>query len=137
MKIKFIGSVFLILYVVALPYLCRLPRGFEWADQYVSMQSNVFSQSVLLGLCSTLPAIPLVANFLLAKRIPITFALSCFTTTALLVFLYHDYPFEGDGQAVLGLIFIPVKTLLMSAAASFVFGVCEAFCWSTWARMQD
>ena len=43
MKKPIVTSVLLLLYVELLPYLCRLPRGVEWAKQYLPLKINFSS----------------------------------------------------------------------------------------------
>ena len=124
----------LLAYVILLPYLCRLYRGFDWALQYLpfGLFNNVFTEltfaipSILfIGCFSCLSAIPMLLCLRYWKHIPVTCFISLAITTGLLIYFHHDYNVAADAQAGIGLFFIPLYTAAITTAVSGVFGLIE------------
>ena len=125
MKKSVIGSVIILAYVNLVPYACRIWRGVEWVFQYLPDEGHRLSGLLFFGGFASLPAIPLVAAFLLRKRIPVTLFVSIIAATALLVFWHHDYDLRSDAQAAIGLIFIPMYAAAITAIVAGLVGVIE------------
>jgi hypothetical protein len=132
MKKTIIGSVIILAYVNLVPYACRLWRGLDWVAQYLPFPDEGPSLITLLGIIffvafASLPAIPLIAAFLLRKRIPVSFVSSIIVVTALLGFWHHDYDLASDAQAAIGLIFIPIYTTILTSVVAGIIGTIEFF----------
>lgn len=121
-------------YVILLPYLCRLYRGFDWALQYlpIGLFNNVFTELLFaipgilfFGCFSALSAIPMLLCLRYWKHVPVTFFISIATTTGLLIFFHHDYDLASDAQAAIGLIFIPLYTAAITMVFAGMFGLIE------------
>ncbi|MDD5676934.1 MAG: hypothetical protein PHW60_02955 [Kiritimatiellae bacterium] len=121
-------------YVILLPYLCRLYRGFDWSLQYLpfGLFNNVFTELLLaiigilfFGFFSALSAIPTLLCLRYWKHVPVTFFISLAATTGLLVYFHHDYDIAADAQAAIGLIFIPLYTAVITTAIAGVSGLIE------------
>ncbi len=126
----------LIAYAVVLPYFARLPRGINWALQYIpiGMFGNLATELlfsifavIFFGFVSAISAIPMIHCLLRRKSMPLTFLISFTTTTALLVYFHHDYDLAADAQAAVGLVFIPICTAVIVAATSLLSGVVELY----------
>ena len=105
---------------VAAPYLCRIPRGWDWVSQYppneyVSFWGFLF----FLGL-SAIPAV-VVFGFGLTSKPPQYTPLAVSISFALisLVYWHRNNDMTADAQAGLSLLFIPVY----SAGAAIIGGV--------------
>jgi hypothetical protein len=130
MKKTIIGSVIILAYVNLVPYACRLWRGLDWVAQYLPLPDEGPSLIKLLAIIffvafASLPAIPLIAGFLLRKWIPITFCLSIIVVTTLLGFWHHDYDLASDAQAAIGLIFIPIYATMLTSVVAGITGTIE------------
>jgi hypothetical protein len=125
MKKGIIGSVIILVYVILLPYACRIWRGIEWVAQYLPDEGHRISGLLYFGGFASLPSIPLVLVFLLRRWIPITYVVSIIVSTSLLVFWHHDYDIALDAQAAIGLIFIPLYVTTITAVVSGLIAVIE------------
>jgi heme/copper-type cytochrome/quinol oxidase subunit 2 len=74
-----------------------------------------------------LPAIPLIAAFLLRKWIPVAFFLSIIVATALLGFWHHNYDLASDAQAAIGLVIIPIMATMITSVVVGIIGIIEFF----------
>ena len=125
MKKAILASVILIAYVNFAPYAFRMWQGVEWMAQYLPDEGHRLSELLFFVSFSSLPAIPLVVVFLLRKWLPVTFAMSIFVATSLLIFWHHNYDIASDAQAAIGLIFIPFYATLITAVVSGFTAVIE------------
>lgn len=130
MKKTIIGSLIIITYVNLVPYACRLWKGLDWVAQYFPSPSEGSLLITLVGIVlltafASLPAIPLIAAFLLRKRIPITFVVSIIVATTLLGFWHHDYDLASDAQAAIGLVFIPIYATILTSVVAGITGTIE------------
>ena len=120
----------ILVYVNLLPYACRLWRGLDWVAQYFPCSDE---DPILISLLwiiffialASLPALPLIAAFLLRKSIPITFILSKFVAMALLVYGHYDNDLTSSSTAVVSLIIIPIEVAVITSAVAGVFGTIE------------
>lgn len=76
---------------------------------------------------ASLPAIPLVAVFLLRKWIPVTCVLSIIFATTLLGYWHHDYDLASDAQAAIGLLLIPIFVTVITSVVVGIIGTIEFF----------
>jgi len=128
MKKAIIGSAVILLYVNIIPYACRIWRGLDWVAQYLpDNKDHLISGLLFIGVFASLPAIPLIAAFLLRKWIPVTFFLSIIVATALLGFWHHNYDLASDAQAAIGLVIIPIMATMITSAVAGIIGTIEFF----------
>ncbi len=128
MKKAIIGSGIILLYVNIIPYACRIWRGLDWVAQYLpDNNDHLILGLIFFGIFASLPAIPLIAAFLLRKWIPVTFVLLIVVTTALLGFWHHDYDLASDAQAAIGLVFIPIIATMITSVVAGIIGIIEFF----------
>jgi hypothetical protein len=125
MKKNIVGSAILLLYIILLPYACRLYRGMDWAAQYLPDEGHLVAGLLFFGGFASLPAIPLIAAFWLRKHVPVTFILSIVIATGFLAFWHHDYDLASDAQAAIGLIIIPLYASILTALVVAVIAVVE------------
>ena len=128
MKKAIIGSAVILLCVNLIPYACRIWRGLDWVAQYLpDNNDHLISGLLFIGIFASLPAIPLIAAFLLRKWIPVTFFLSIILATALLGFWHHNYDLASDAQAAIGLVIIPIMATMITSAVAGIVGTIEFF----------
>jgi len=128
MKKAIIGSAVILLYVNFIPYACRIWRGLDWVAQYLpDNKDHLISGLIFIGIFASLPAIPLIAAFLLRKWIPVAFFLSIIVATALLGFWHHNYDLASDAQAAIGLIIIPIMATMITSVVAGIVGTIEFF----------
>lgn len=128
MKKVIIGSAVILLYVNFIPYACRIWRGLDWVAQYLpDNKDHLISGLLFIGIFASLPAIPLIAAFLLRKWIPVTSFLSIIVATALLGFWHHNYDLASDAQAAIGLVIIPIMATMITSAVAGIVGTIEFF----------
>ena len=128
MKKAIIGSAVILLYVNLIPYACRIWRGLDWVAQYLpDNNDHLILGLIFLGVFASLPAIPLIAAFLLRKWIPVTFVLSIIVATVLLGFWHHNYDLASDAQAAIGLVIIPIMATMITSAVAGIIGTIEFF----------
>ena len=126
MKKAIIGSAVILLCVNLIPYACRIWRGLDWVAQYLpDNNDHLILGLIFLGVFASLPAIPLIAAFLLRKWIPVTFVLSIIVATALLGFWHHNYDLASDAQAAIGLVIIPIMATMITSAVAGIVGTIE------------
>ena len=128
MKKAIIGSAVILLYVNFIPYACRIWRGLDWVAQYLpDNKDHLISGLIFIGIFASLPAIPLIAAFLLRKWIPVAFFLSIIVATALLGFWHHNYDLASDAQAAIGLVIIPIMATMITSVVVGIIGIIEFF----------
>jgi hypothetical protein len=128
MKKAIIGSAVILLYVNFIPYACRIWRGLDWMAQYLpDNKDHLISGLIFIGIFASLPAIPLIAAFLLRKWIPVAFFLSIIVATALLGFWHHNYDLASDAQAAIGLVIIPIMATMITSVVVGIIGIIEFF----------
>jgi len=116
----------LVVYVNALPYLSRLPNGFDWMMQYVPNQGLMALFSILFfGFFATFAAVPLIVCTMLRKHIPITNVLAFVLSTLLLLWFHHDYDLSSDAQAAIGLVVIPIVLAGVTGVVTGLVGTME------------
>ncbi len=114
-----------VLYTNLLPYICRLPRGVDWAAQYVPDEGCLLLGLLFFGAFASLPAVPLIIACSRRKHVPVAFSVSCIVTTGLLCYWHHDYDLASDAQAAIGLVFIPIYTAGIAAVVASAIGALE------------
>jgi hypothetical protein len=121
-------------YTILLPYLCRLPRGVAWAVQYLPfgqfgnpVTELLFAvpDAALLAGFSVIAAAPMVLCVLYWKHLRVTFCFAFAVTSLLLIYGHHDYDVAADAQAAVGLAFIPLYTLGITAVICGITGTTE------------
>ena len=120
-----ISSIFILVYVNLVPYVCRIWKGVDWATQYIPDKSHLVLGLLFFTCFASLPAVPLIVIFLFRKQIPITFIIAIIVTTALLSFWHHNYDLSSDAQAAIGLVFIPIAVVKFTVIIAGIIAVIE------------
>ncbi len=98
------------IYMNLLPYVVRIPGGFDWVFQYVP-QGNIFFvifALALLHLSFSIPAVVLAIAISASRKYAIPFILTFLTLTGFLGRLHYDLDLAADAQAALGLLIPPI-----------------------------
>lgn len=125
MKKAIIGSMILLVCVNLVPYACRFWQGYGGAPGSLPDADHpAFSLWLSAGFAS-LPAVPLVAAFLLRRRIPVAFITAVVVAVALLTFWHCRYGIAADPQASVGRVIIPMYAALTTGAIAAMAGAAE------------
>ena len=117
------GAALLLVWVLALPYLCRLYKGLDWMLQYLPDGLGGF---VFFGAFNAVAVVPLLPAWFLRKRLPATWYLTFAAVTGLICLLHHDYDLASDAQAAFALVIFPFIVLMPGLA---LLGVSAAIEW--------
>ncbi|MCW8924838.1 MAG: hypothetical protein OQJ84_01175 [Xanthomonadales bacterium] len=117
MKPKTSWSLAALLYVNLLPYLCRLPRGLDWAMQYLPDPGYEILGIIFLHGFFSLPAIPLLVGIRKSTLSRAPWLLPLLVISILTCYINYDYDLASDAQAAIGLVFFPVFIMLLAWAA--------------------
>ncbi|MGY8770251.1 MAG: hypothetical protein ACKVH8_17685 [Pirellulales bacterium] len=105
---KIVLSVVVFIYMNLLPYLCRLPKGIEWAKQYLPDEGHLFPGLIFFHCFYSIPAVLLVVSIFTSKKYMIPFLSTFLTLTIVTVYFNHSYDLASDAQAAIGLIVFPI-----------------------------
>ena len=127
MRRAIIGSGIILAAVNLIPFVCRLWRGPGWVAQYFPDADRLVPGVLFFAGFASLPAVPLIAAFLFRRWVPVTFRVSAFAATGLLVFWHHNYDLASDAQAAIGLVFIPIYAAVITGVGAAILGGIESF----------
>lgn len=108
---QIIWSVGVLIWVNALPYLSRLPKGTDWAAQYLPDEGWLIFGLIFFHALHSTPAIPLIKSLRESQRPGIPWAIALLTVTALTWFFNYDYDLAADAQAATGLVIFPLMAM--------------------------
>jgi len=129
-------SVFVLLFINLLPYLCRLPHGMNWVKQYVPDSGLSLEWILWFHAFASLPSIPPILAALIGKKGTLAFILSLVISISFLAYYHHDYDLASDAQAAVGLVFIPVYATSISTLG-FLIGLGLQSKWKSRANKAD
>jgi hypothetical protein len=104
-------SVGVLIWVNALPYLSRLPRGLEWVAQYLPDEGWLVFGLLFFQAFHSAPAIPLIKSLRESGKPGLFWALALLAVTFLTWIFNKDYDLAADAQAAMGLVIFPVMTM--------------------------
>ena len=110
-----------ILYINLLPYLCRLPRGIDWAKQYLPDEGHLVGGLMFFHCFYSIPAVLLILSIYTSKKYAIPFIFTFLTVTIATIYFNYDYDLASDAQAAIGLIFMPIIASFLGLIA-FLLG---------------
>ena len=110
-----------VLYVNLLPYLCRLPKGIDWAKQYFPDEGHLIGGLIFFHCFYSIPAVLLILSIYTSKKYAIPFIFTFLTVTIATVYLNYNYDLASDAQAAIGLIFMPIIVFFLGLIA-FLLG---------------
>ena len=120
-----IGSIAALL-CIAMPFLSRLPGGFDWVAQYLPDKGHFLLGALLMGVFALVPAIVVFFAALLSKPpfyFPVLF--STLVALAMLGYWHHDNDLAADAQAAISLAIIPINASSLAFAGGLVGIVCQ------------
>jgi hypothetical protein len=101
-------SVAVLVWVNALPYLSRLPRGMNWVAQYLPDEGFTLVGLVFFHTLYSAPAIPLIGYLRKSEKPGLSWVLALLAVTALTWLFNKDYDLAADAQAATGLVIFPL-----------------------------
>ena len=107
-------SIGVLIWVNALPYLSRLPRGLDWAAQYLPDEGWLVFGLLFFHALYSAPAVPLIKSLRESEKPGLFWALALLAVTVLTWVFNKDYDLAADAQAATGLVIYPL--LAMGAA---------------------
>lgn len=120
-----IGSIAALL-CIAMPFLSRLPGGFDWVAQYLPDKGRFLVVALLMGAFALVPAIVVFFAALLSKPpfyFPVLF--STLVALAMLGYWHHDNDLVADAQAAISLAIIPIYAAGLAFAGALVSTVSQ------------
>ena len=109
MKSRIIIGLVAAIFCLAMPFLCRIPRGSVWVAQYFPDEGHVIGGAMFFGAFALIPAVVVFCAALVSKQ---TFYLPVLVSTlvalSMLAYWHHDNDLSADAQAALTLVFIPI-----------------------------
>ncbi len=123
-KKKLIYSIIGFIYIMLLPYLCRLPKGIDWAMQYLNTESFLMFifGFLFFSLFAAIPALLLVFSIIFSQKYCFPFIFTFLILSVLIIYYNYNYDLASDAQAALGLIFMPIYATGF-AFWGFLFGL--------------
>jgi len=94
---------------LAMPFLCRIPRGGTWVAQYLPDEGHLISGMLFFGAFALVPAGLVFCAGLISKPpfyLPVV--VSTLVALTMLGYWHHDNDLAADAQAAISLIFIPI-----------------------------
>jgi hypothetical protein len=95
-------------WIVALPWLSRLPRGTNWAAQYFPDPGAGLWGMVFFIAFFALPAIPLVIALFRDGQAQPSFRIALTVASVLTILAHFEYDLASDAQAAIWLVVAPV-----------------------------
>jgi len=108
---QIVWSVGVLIWVNALPYLSRLPKGADWAAQYLPEEGLLIPGLIFFHAFYSTPAIPLIKSLHESQRPGIPWAIALLAVTVLTWLFNHDYDLASDAQAATGLVIFPLMAM--------------------------
>jgi len=105
-------SIVAVIWVNALPYLSRLPRGADWVAQYLPDEGFLIPGLILSHAMYSTPAIPLIWALRHSKKPGLIWTLALFVVTSLTWYCNKDYDLAADAQAAIGLAIFPLMAMV-------------------------
>ncbi len=114
-------ALLIVLYVNLLPYLCRLPKGIDWAKQYLPNEGNFIGGLIFFHCFYSIPAVLLILSIYTSTKYAIPFIFTFSTVTITTIYFNSGYDLASDAQAAIGLIFMPIIVFFVGFIA-FLLG---------------
>jgi hypothetical protein len=109
MKTRIAIGIWAVISCLAMPFLCRIPRGGKWVAQYLPDEGNLISGMLFLGAFAFFPVVLVFCAGLISKPpfyLPVV--ISTLVALTMLGYWHHDNDLAADAQAAISLIFIPI-----------------------------
>ena len=100
-------SAAVLVWMNALPYLSRLPRGLDWVAQYWPDPGFEVVGLIFFHAFYSLPAIPLINSLREDGRPGFVWALALVLASTVSWLFHMDYDLAADAQAATGLVILP------------------------------
>ena len=105
---KISWSIGVLIWVNALPYLSRLPRGLDWAAQYLPDEGWLIFGLLFFHALYSAPAVPLIKSLRESEKPGLSWLLALLAVTLLTWVFNKDYDLAADAQAATGLVIFPL-----------------------------
>ncbi len=108
-------------FCLAIPFLCRIPRGSDWVAQYLPDEGHVISGTLLFWCFAMIPAVLVFCAGLVSKP-PFYFPalISTLVALSMLGYWHHNNDLAADAQAAISLIFIPIYSAALAVVGGLV-----------------
>ncbi|MBA3053312.1 hypothetical protein KKF70_03180 [bacterium] len=116
-KKKIAYSITAFIYMNLLPYISRLPKGIEWAQQYLPDEGHLIAGLWLVHSFYSIPAVLLIISIYTSKKYALPFLLTFLTLTFATVYFNHGYDLSSCSTATIGLVFMPIITSFLGGIA--------------------
>ena len=101
-----------LIWVNALPYLSRLPRGLDWATQYLPDEGFLVPGLILIHAMFSLPAVPLNWSLRKKGKPGVIWALALGVVSVITWYTHKDWDLGADAQAATGLVIFPLFAMV-------------------------
>ena len=108
---KIAWSVVVLVWVNALPYLSRLPRGTDWVAQYLPDEGFTVIGLIFFHALYSTPAIPLINSLRKSEGPRLYWMLALLSVTVLTWLFNKDHDLAADAQAATGLVIFPIMAM--------------------------
>ena len=108
---KISWSIGVLIWVNALPYLSRLPRGLDWAAQYLPDEGWLIFGLLFFHALYSAPAVPLIKSLRESEKPGLSWVLALLAVTLLTWVFNKDYDLAADAQAATGLVIFPLVAM--------------------------
>jgi hypothetical protein len=105
-------SIAVLIWLNALPYLSRLPRGSDWVAQYLPDEGLLVPGLIFFHAMYSMSAIPLIWVLRHREKPGLIWTLALLVVTMLTWYLNKDYDLAVDPQAAIGLVTIPLISMV-------------------------
>ena len=122
---KTIFSALILIYINILPYLCRLPKGVEWALEILPDKNHLFQGLLFFHAFYSIPAVLLIIAIFKCKTIVIPCSTSILCISITTTYLLYSFDISADAQSAIGLIFLPIITTVIGGIG---YGVGHLIC---------
>lgn len=104
-------SIVVLIWVNALPYLSRLPRGLDWAAQYLPDDGWLVFGLIFSHALFSAPAVPLIKSLRESERPGLFWGLALLAVTLFTWVFNKDFDLAADAQAATGLVIFPLMAM--------------------------
>ena len=101
-----------LIWVNALPYLSRLPRGLDWAAQYLPDEGFLVPGLIFIHTMFSLPAVPLIWSLRKKEKPGVIWALALGVVSVITWSTHKDWDLGADAQAATGLVIFPLIAMV-------------------------
>jgi len=109
-------SIAVVIWLNALPYVSRLPRGTGWVAEYLPDEGFLVPGLIFSHAMYSMPAIPLIWALRHREKPGLVWTLAFVVVTAFTWYAHKDYDMSADAQAATGLVVFPLVAMVAAYA---------------------